>query len=209
MALAPMVAIGLLLDASLPGSSRQWAVPFASAGVLLTVSLFFLGTHAPVAHRVTSWVSRAEARWKQPPRLSNSMSKLYEAFRLFRSGRRTWVEGLLLSCALLISNSALLWSLCRAAEAPGSFFRLLWVSPSVGVATLFPLGVNSIGTQDVSWMKLMAQSPTELPVYLGISLTWHLLRLTWSIPGAIIFPGRTQSHSPWTGRSSRPSDEHA
>jgi len=191
-----MIATGVLLDPESSALHWKWALPFGLGGSLATLGILRLVALSKPDKPIAPHQRRKEAPTTPKNRAVRLAYKMRETLEDCRPDSLTWAKGLGISAALLTSNSLLLWCLCRGAKVDGSFFKLMWVGPSVGLATLLPIGFNSFGTQDISWIHLMARTQRELPSYLGISMIWHTIRITWSLPGLFFFPRGNSVRSP-------------
>ncbi len=115
-------------------------------------------------------------------RIQHSLQALVARYRY--PIRKEWLQLVLLSFVIHFLNSLVVFTLCVGMSLDVMFMKLIWVTPSVGLISMLPISLGAYGTQDISWVELMAHENFQREALLGVSLLWHFLRVTTSLPGA-------------------------
>lgn len=122
------------------------------------------------------------------------LTRLQEAFRRFADallryrlhpGALLWAIGI--SVLFQAQLVVIYFVLARALALPVSLADLCLYVPLLGVASMVPLSLAGLGVRDGMGVYLFAQIGLPAAAALGLTLSWFLVMIAGSLPGALVF----------------------
>jgi hypothetical protein len=176
LSLVSLGIIALLQPAgeSLLGHAHGW-LPVSAIGVVLLTLPLWLGL-GPV-QRLGAAVLR-----RLPPWPSGIASRAWDALVAMTSVRQ-WSFAIVTCTATNLLVVCEFWLLSRAVHVPMSFGQWCLFVPFVAVATMLPLGIGAIGTQEAALLVASRLAGVPFEPLLLVSAGIHLVRIGGTLPG--------------------------
>lgn len=109
----------------------------------------------------------------------------------YRLETRKILAAVVLSVYYQLSTVLLVFWICSAFGLATRFVELMFHVPLISFIVMVPASYNGIGIQDVSWVYLMKGSGHAEETLLAISILWHVIRIAATLPGGLLFLGRS------------------
>ena len=120
-------------------------------------------------------------------RFVRRVAKLYEAICFFKKDYGIIFLGSVYSLVYQILGIIAIYIVSVSLEMNISLKIFFVFIPIVALVSMLPISINGLGVQDVTFVYLFQMAGYDKEAGLAISIIWHMVRISATLPGGILF----------------------
>jgi hypothetical protein len=180
-----VVALAQPAGASLLAKAQGWGTAIIVAGLVALTSP--LWTHWSVVRRACEWLLA-----RMPELVAGPATRAFHAL-LGMTSLRQWLFAIATSTITNLLVVTEFWIVSTAAGLTISFAEWCLFVPFIAVATVLPLGIGAVGTQEAALLAVSRLAGIPFEPLLLVSAAMHVVRIGGTLPGFAFYGDLVQT----------------